>query len=133
MPERDTLHDRPSAAELVAAVREYLERDVMPATEGRVSFHARVAANVLGMVERELAVGAAQDVDEHRRLVELLGREGTVRALTVELARGIRAGEWDVRRAEVLDHVRATVRAKLEVANPVYLEGPPVQGAAAPS
>ena len=47
-----TLHDRPSAGELVAAVREYLERDVMPATEGRVAFHARVAVNVLGMVER---------------------------------------------------------------------------------
>ncbi|MBM3674150.1 MAG: hypothetical protein FJW88_04200 [Actinobacteria bacterium] len=122
MREHETLHDRPSAAELVAAVREYLERDVMPATEGRVSFHARVAANVLGMVERELTVGATQDATEHRRLVELLGREGTVRGLTVELARGIRAGEWDARRGEVLDHVRATVRAKLEVANPKYLE-----------
>ena len=46
--------DRPTAAELVAAVREFLERDVMAATEGRVQFHTRVAVNVLGMVEREL-------------------------------------------------------------------------------
>ncbi len=38
--------DRPSTAELVAAVREFLERDVMPATEGRVQFHTRVAVNV---------------------------------------------------------------------------------------
>ena len=42
------------AAELVAAVREFLERDVMAATEGRVQFHTRVAVNVLSMVEREL-------------------------------------------------------------------------------
>ena len=40
-------HDVPSAAQLVEAVREYLERDVMAATEGRVRFHARVAVNVL--------------------------------------------------------------------------------------
>ncbi len=50
-------HDVPTAAELVEAVREYLERDVMTSTEGRVQFHARVAVNVLKMVERELAVG----------------------------------------------------------------------------
>ncbi len=85
-----TLHDRPTASELVAAVREYLERDVMATTEGRVAFHARVAVNVLGMVERELELGAAQDAAEHERLVALLGRPGTVRELTEALARGIR-------------------------------------------
>jgi hypothetical protein len=116
-----TLHDRPSAAELVAAVREYLERDVMTATEGRVAFHARVAVNVLGMVERELEVGAAQEVEEHARLVALLGREGTVRELTEALAREIRAGTLDVPWSELVESVRGTVRAKLEVANPGYL------------
>ncbi len=58
----------------------------MTATEGRVAFHARVAVNVLGMVERELELGAAQDAEEHDRLVELLGRDGTVRELTEVLA-----------------------------------------------
>ena len=43
-------HDLPDAAGLVEAVREFLERDVMTATEGRVQFHTRVAVNVLGMV-----------------------------------------------------------------------------------
>ena len=118
-----SLHDRPTAAELITAVREYLERDVMAATEGRVAFHARVAANVLAMVERELALGAAQDAEEHRRLVGLLGRQGSVRELTEELAREIRAGAWDARRAEVVAHVRETVRAKLAVAQPGYAEG----------
>lgn len=117
-----TVHDRPTAAELVAAVREYLEHDVMPGTEGRLAFHARVAANVLGMVERELEVGEAQDVDEHARLVALLGREGTTRELTELLAAEIRLGELDGRWTETVEHVRATVRAKLEVANPRYLD-----------
>lgn len=116
-----TLHDRPTAAELVAAVREYLERDVMTATEGRVAFHARVAVNVLGMVERELEVGASQDAEEQARLVALLGREGTVRELTEALATGIRDGSLDVPWSELVESVRGTVRAKLVVANPRYL------------
>jgi hypothetical protein len=115
-----TLHDRPTTGELVAAVREYLERDVMPATEGRVAFHARVAANVLGMVERELALGAALDAEEHDRLVALLGRDGSVRELTDALARGIREGSIEVPWSELVEGVRGTVRAKLEVANPGY-------------
>ena len=116
-----TLHDRPTASELVAAVREYLERDVMAATEGRVAFHARVAVNVLGMVERELELGAAQDAEEHDRLVALLGRPGSVRELTETLARGIRDDTLDVPWSELVEAVRGTVRAKLEVANPRYL------------
>jgi 2-phospho-L-lactate transferase/gluconeogenesis factor (CofD/UPF0052 family) len=117
----DSLHDRPTAAELVAAVREYLERDVMEATDGRIAFHARVAANVLGMVERELVLGADQDEAEHARLVALLGREGTLRELTEVLAADIRSSAMDARWTETVEHVRATVRAKLEVANPRYL------------
>ena len=50
-------HGVPSSAELVGAVREFLEQEVMPATEGRLSFHARVAANVLAIVARELEAG----------------------------------------------------------------------------
>jgi len=119
-----TLHDRPTATELVAAVREYLERDVMTTAEGRVAFHARVAVNVLGMVERELALGAVQDAEEHDRLVALLGRDGTVRELTEVLARGIRDGSLDVPWSDVVESVRGTVRAKLEVANPGYTSAP---------
>jgi aminoglycoside phosphotransferase (APT) family kinase protein len=46
---------RPTARELLEAVRGYLTEDVMPGTSGRLSFHARVAANMLAIVERELA------------------------------------------------------------------------------
>jgi hypothetical protein len=117
-----TLHDRPTASELVAAVREYLERDVMTGTEGRLAFHARVAVNVLGMVERELELGARQDEAERARLVALLGHDGTVPDLTAELARGIRDGSLAVPWDDLVAHVRETVRAKLEVANPRYLD-----------
>ena len=54
------LYGRPTAEELVEAVREFLEKDVMSATEGRVQFHTRVAINALNTVQRELELGAAQ-------------------------------------------------------------------------
>jgi hypothetical protein len=47
-------HDVPTAQQLVESVREWLERDVLTGTTGRLNFHARVAINVLAMVEREL-------------------------------------------------------------------------------
>jgi Ser/Thr protein kinase RdoA (MazF antagonist) len=54
-PDVPGLHGRPAARELLEAVREWLTDDVMPGTAGHLSFHARVAANVLATVERELA------------------------------------------------------------------------------
>jgi hypothetical protein len=113
--------DRPSAAELVAAVREFLQRDVMAATDGRVQFHTRVAVNALGMVERELVDGPVLADAERARAVQLLGHNGDVRELERELAARIRDGSLDDRRDEVQAHVRATVREKLLVANPSYL------------
>jgi len=49
---------RPTASELLDAVREFLTDQVMPATAGQLAFHARVAANVLGVVARELELSA---------------------------------------------------------------------------
>jgi Domain of unknown function (DUF6285) len=116
------MHDRPTAAELVASVREFLERDVMTSTEGRVSFHARVAANVLGVVERELALGSEHEELQRAALADLLGHDGALPELEAQLAMRIRNTTLDHRRAEVVAHVRNSVRAKLEVANPEYLE-----------
>ena len=110
------LHGRPTAAELVTAVREFLESDVMTTTEGRVQFHTRVSVNALRMVERELELGAAQE-DAHAAALARLGV-----ADEAALAKAIRDGSLDDRRDEVFTVVRDTVRAKLEVANPRYLE-----------
>jgi hypothetical protein len=57
-----SLYGRPTAAELVAAVADFLDTDVRDATDGQVSFHARVAANVLRTVERELLDQTAGEV-----------------------------------------------------------------------
>jgi aminoglycoside phosphotransferase (APT) family kinase protein len=44
----------PSVHELIVAVQEFLERDVMTTATGRVQFHARVAANALGIAARQV-------------------------------------------------------------------------------
>src|SRR3954470_24665853 len=113
--------DRPSAAELVHAVREFLERDVMTATEGRVQFHTRVAINALGMIERELTDGPAFANAEQSRAAALLGHDDDIDDLERELAARIRDGSLHDPLRAVRVHVRATVREKLLVANPGYL------------
>ncbi len=111
-------HDMPSAAELVEAVREWLERDVLTGTEGRLQFHTRVAINVLAMVERELTMGPQQAADHEARL----GALGV--ADDAELAARIRAGEMDDQAEAVRAAVWASVSDKLAVANPKYLSAP---------
>ena len=109
-------HDMPSGKELVESVREWLERDVLTGTTGRLQFHTRVAINVLAMVERELELGEAQAVAHRARLDELGCAD------EAELARRIRDGELDADAERVRELVWASVRDKLSVANPKYLE-----------
>jgi hypothetical protein len=129
------MQDRPTGIELLTAVREFLERDLLPGLEGRKRFHALVAANVLAIVARELAEEETALVAEWRRLRDLVGvhetvppgrREGlrtAVAALTRRLCERIRAGDADGGPFgdAVRAHVRMTVVEKLRVANPRYL------------
>lgn len=110
----DAPHGVPTAAQLVEAVREWVEGDVAEATEGRVRFHGRVAANALAMVERQLAVGPAQAEAHARRLA------GLGVADDAELASAVREGRLADRRDEVVAAVRASVADALAVANPTW-------------
>ncbi len=113
--------DRPNAAELVEAVREFLSDHVAPNVEGQLAFHTRVAVNALAIVERTLDQGGAMDDAELMRLKTLLQKEGDLGELNAELARAIRAGEMDDQRKAVLDHLRQTAEDKIALANPRYL------------
>jgi len=53
-------YGRPTASELLEAVREFLQGAVLPQTSAQLSFHARVAANAVGIVLRELEIGPLQ-------------------------------------------------------------------------
>ncbi len=112
MTSGDSLHGRPTAAELVGAVAEFLETDVRESTAGQVNFHARVAANVLRIVERELLVDSADDVTN--ALVDA-GFDDEA-----QLAAAIRAGALDGRGEQVQSALRALVGHRLSVAHPGY-------------
>lgn len=121
------MQDRPTASELLEAVREFLERDVMTAVDGRVQFHTRVAINVLETVRRELELGTAHDADQRARLLAVFDTgaddDRTTTDLERELAAALRANSLSPAQAEAAaQHVRASVREKLLVANPKYLE-----------
>ncbi|MCX6483426.1 MAG: DUF6285 domain-containing protein [Mycobacterium sp.] len=109
------LHGRPSAAELVAAVAEFLDGEVRSATTGAVNFRALVAANALRIVEREL-LGSAADAP----LAALAALAALGYADEDALAVAIRAGDLDGRDADVMKCLRELVRHRLAVAHPGY-------------
>ncbi|MCP5002067.1 MAG: hypothetical protein GY933_25910 [Hyphomicrobiales bacterium] len=113
--------DRPTAAELLSAVREHLIDNLAPTLEGQPAFHLRVATNALAIVERTLAEGDAMDRGELNRLQGLLGGDGDLVELNRTLATQIRAGGLDDRKQVLLAHLRQTAADKLRLANPKYV------------
>jgi hypothetical protein len=118
------MHERPTAAELVEAVTEFLERDLQPSIDGRLAFHTRVAVNALRIVRREMELGPELDALRQSGLHELLGNAAitgaTTRALEVELARRVRDGSLDTHRPELVAYLRATLRLQLDIVHPGY-------------
>lgn len=128
------MQDRPTYDELLSAIETFLDKEIVPNTPGSRGFHARVAANALRIIRRELAHREEQLLDEWQGLDALLGaaeRPATLDALAAavrgrneELASRIRKGDaddGDFARA-VREHVVRTVAAKLRVSDPGLLE-----------
>jgi hypothetical protein len=91
--------DRPVASELATAVREFLEREILPTLDDqRLRFRTLVAMNALTIIERETPEPARREW---------------------EIAHRIRAG--DVRPGDVAA-LKAEVEAKLRLASPGFLE-----------
>lgn len=131
------MQDRPTATELLGAVRDFLQGEVVPALgEHRLRFRALIAANVLAVVERELAGEERRLRAEWQRLGGLLDAEGDAPPDTLDALRAgvderkralcarIQAGEADDGpwRLDVLAYARWAVEEKLRVANPRYLK-----------
>jgi hypothetical protein len=109
-------HGIPTTGELAEGVREFLEREAMPAVDGRLRFLMRVTINVMGQIERELALGPGHARMHAQRLAKLGVRDDA------ELCQGIRDGTLDRRMEEVVAVARAGVVDKLRVSNPRYLQ-----------
>jgi hypothetical protein len=130
------MHDRPSVLALIEAAQRHLAEEVAPAlSEPRLRFRTLVAANVLSIAGRELALGEAQAAAEWERLARILNRHNErplsprqqieeIGAMNRDVCRQIENGRFD--KAEewqaLLGHCRQTAEEKLAVANPGFLE-----------
>jgi hypothetical protein len=125
------VNDRPTAVELLRAVERFLEQEVVPELAGPRRYHARVAANVVAIVAREIETEEAQLQAEWERLGALLGLcedppgardslRDALRERTRALAERIRRGDADhgAWRAPLVAHLRCTVADKLAVSRP---------------
>lgn len=108
------LHGRPTAAELVAAVRDHLAEEVAPRLEGGAGYHLRVAGNALDVVARELELGPAMDRANVARLAAL--GVADERELAAAIRDGSRAAD-----PRVAASIRAAVVDRLRVASPAWL------------
>ena len=129
------MNDRPTAPELLDAVRSFLEAELIPTlADPRLRFQALVAANVLAVVARELPAEEEALRRECDLLRDVLGMEDPTPAGLSELRRTVcdanarlcervRAGAFDdpARFGALARLLRPVVVRKLEVANPRYL------------
>lgn len=112
--------DQPSILELVEAVRAFLEQRAMPELKGHTAFHARVSANALGIVARQLAQGEAAAEKEREGLVALLGHDGPLEQLNRELCQKIRDGAIGLDTPGFADHLITTTKDKVAIDQPSY-------------
>ena len=114
------LDERPTAAELVTAVADFLDREVLVALDGRLVFHTKVSVNALRIVARELVSGAESDDAELARLRGLTGADGDVHALNMLLAERIRSGEIAESDSGLREHLVRSVLARIAIDSPGY-------------
>jgi hypothetical protein len=114
------MQDQPTPSEVIGAVAQFLKTVVAAETTGATSFQARVAANALEMMKRELELAPTEDAAEQARLKALLGEDGSLLELNQRLADQIAAGALDLSTPGLKDHLWAVTLAKLAVDQPTY-------------
>lgn len=130
------MQDRPTALELLQAVRDLLEKEILPKlTDLRLRYHTLIAVNVLRILEREIPDEEERLRAELRALGELLNLSPSAppgdpallrqrvleanRELCERIRQGLAdSGPW---RERVLAHVRHAVEEKLGINNPAQL------------
>lgn len=126
------MQDRPTAQELLDAVREFIATELLPTVhDPRLRFRTLVAANLLDLVSRERALEPSLLRAEWQGLGALLGDASPPPADVGELAAGVVARNATLCRLIRAERAPAgsaaaqlaAVRGKLEIANPRYLAG----------
>ncbi|MGN5476460.1 DUF6285 domain-containing protein [Cupriavidus basilensis] len=114
------MQDSPNAIDLLQSVTAFLRNAAIPRLSGREAFDARVAANVLDIVERELRLAPDTAAAERDSLRQLLGTDGDLEALNRQLCEAIAAGHIDLETPGLATHLWTVTLNKLAIDQPAY-------------
>lgn len=113
--------DQPGGPDLLDAVARLLRDELLPLLPPAAAFNARVAANAVDLVAREMRSGAAADAAAAARLRALLLREaGDGRTLEADLCQRLKNGDIDPADPALRAHLWATTLDKLAIDQPAY-------------
>lgn len=114
------MQDQPSPEEILAAVATFLRDTVVAESKPHTAYQARVAANAVDLVRRQISLAQASDAAETERLQKLLGRDGSLESLNVELADALAEGRLTLDTPGLHQHLIASTLEKLAVDQPNY-------------
>jgi hypothetical protein len=111
------MSEQVEAVTLIEAVADFI-KSIEGELSGRSAFHAKVAANALGIVARELE--QQPRATEQAALAGFMGHDASLDALRAELCGRLRNGQLTPETPGLLEALQAVVVAKLSVDNPRY-------------
>lgn len=115
----------PRTEELVQSVRLWID-EIRPSLDPRNAFLARVAANAMATVYREITQGPAAEAAAVAGMAAMLGHDGTHAELNTELCNRIRSGELTCDTPGLLAVLQVMARDQISIDQPSYRpEGTP--------
>jgi len=115
----------PKTEELAEAVQAWIDQ-IRPSLDPRNGFLARVAANAMATIGRELTQGPAAEARAVEKMAQVLGHAGSHADLNTELCARIRSGELTVETPGLLPALRVMAADQLAIDQPSYKpEGTP--------
>jgi hypothetical protein len=114
------MQDQPTPGEMLKTVAEFLRGTGPKEAQPHSAYQVRVAANVLDLVARELAIAPLENTREAERLRAILGRDGSLEELNAAFAEALDRGTLSILTPEVREHLWATTLAKLSIDQPAY-------------
>jgi hypothetical protein len=114
------MHERPDPQDLLTAVADFLREQALPQLPPHAAYHARVAANALDIVRRQLALAPGAEAAEAERLRTLLGADGSLEQLNRLLCQRIASGAMGLHTPGLTAHLWRVTLDKLAVDQPGY-------------
>jgi uncharacterized protein DUF6285 len=109
---------RPTTPELLDAIADLLDDEVLPAVPAAMQHKVRVAGNLARILQREAVLGPAGLERERDLLAALLGHGGELEGLRSELSHRLRAGDEQPFERDAWQTLMEIARADLAIAKP---------------